>query len=335
MTATPLHQIEPGTADWHAERAKGIGGSEWADVLYLEPYGCGRKLWYEKRGQPPDFGQPKEPEGYLVRGQAMEQLVADEVAEDWGRMVRRVGRLAQSDLPSWWIGNPDRMIASSGPDDPQGPGILEIKTMNPWLFRRLKRDGAKLYHLAQVHHYLGLTGWKWGLLRVKEPVSWENYDAIVTRDEDLLEQMEAAGNIFWHRTQNAESEGPDPLDAKDARCADCPFRWTCQGEALIGGGTQPKGEIEEWQDPEFATLVEQEREIAAIEKEAGEERKKLQERIKEALADPRKVQTSLGRRVYWIESIVNRLDQRALKSAHPQLAAEFTKPNPQRTLRIY
>ena len=45
----------PGCPEWHEARRRGIGGSDWVDVLGIPPYGCARELWYEKTGTEPDY----------------------------------------------------------------------------------------------------------------------------------------------------------------------------------------------------------------------------------------------------------------------------------------
>ena len=47
---TVLGWFEPGTSDWHAARANGIGGSEIAAVLGLSPYESRFSLWHRKKG---------------------------------------------------------------------------------------------------------------------------------------------------------------------------------------------------------------------------------------------------------------------------------------------
>lgn len=47
---TVLGWFEPGTDEWHAARANGIGGSEIAAVLGLSPYESRFSLWHRKKG---------------------------------------------------------------------------------------------------------------------------------------------------------------------------------------------------------------------------------------------------------------------------------------------
>ena len=337
--------MEPGSAEWHARRATGIGGSEWGDVLEMEPYGCPRRLWYEKRGEEPDY--PKQQTKAMLRGQKLESIVADEVAEDYHRVVRRPGLLASSpDLPDWWKGNPDRMIASYNPGGdseqpdvsrelPKETGNLVIKTCNDWVFNRVKADGAREEHVAQVHHYLGLTGWGWGLLRYKNAASWEDYDVVVMGDDSILRAMVAAGNRFWRAVENGPA--PDRLDASDSRCKRCHFRHTCQGEALL-----PKEDrksdmgIEVVDDDELIRLVEQERQLDEIEKDAAEAKAVIRDKIEARLGGPRRVQAG-GHRVYRLpDGTQRRVDRKMLEAKYPDVAADVIRPSPRKgSLLIY
>ena len=58
-----------------ADRLSGIGGSDVADVLSLEPWGCARRLYYEKRQVPPDYADESK-EALFERGHVLEPLVA-------------------------------------------------------------------------------------------------------------------------------------------------------------------------------------------------------------------------------------------------------------------
>ena len=51
MTAVALGQWPPGSPEWHAARAAGIGGSEVAPILGLSPFESRFSLWHRKAGR--------------------------------------------------------------------------------------------------------------------------------------------------------------------------------------------------------------------------------------------------------------------------------------------
>ena len=86
--------------DWLARRRKGIGGSDWQDVLGLDPWGCARRLWYDKRSTPHDF--PRRYTGAMKRGHKLEALVAEEVSDHYPIKFAKPGKLRKIGwLPPW------------------------------------------------------------------------------------------------------------------------------------------------------------------------------------------------------------------------------------------
>jgi hypothetical protein len=70
-----------------AERKKAIGGSDIPHLVGLEPFGCQRRLWYDKKGVPEDF--PQQTNRHMKRGSAMEEFAVTEYYETTARHVRR------------------------------------------------------------------------------------------------------------------------------------------------------------------------------------------------------------------------------------------------------
>ena len=70
------------------ERLTGLGGSDIHHLFYEKPYGCSRKLWYEKTSQQPDY--PVIASNIMKRGNKLEQLIRDEYVLRTERKIRRV-----------------------------------------------------------------------------------------------------------------------------------------------------------------------------------------------------------------------------------------------------
>lgn len=105
-------------AAWLEERRKGIGGSDVAAVLGLNPYRTPLDLWEDKTGKAEEL--PQSESAYW--GTALEDVVAHEFSTRTGMMVRRVSKpLSTSfngivDVPSnargWARANIDRAIVN-------------------------------------------------------------------------------------------------------------------------------------------------------------------------------------------------------------------------------
>ena len=65
--------------EWHTERMKGIGGSDWAAILSQHhpkdyKWSCLRKLFFTKKGVKPDF--PENTSRAAIRGNILEPVVS-------------------------------------------------------------------------------------------------------------------------------------------------------------------------------------------------------------------------------------------------------------------
>src|ERR1019366_2024927 len=71
-----------------AERKKAIGGSDALHLVGLAPFGCQRRLWYDKKGNPEDF--PFRGNRHTQRGDVMEDIAKEEYGNITARSIRRV-----------------------------------------------------------------------------------------------------------------------------------------------------------------------------------------------------------------------------------------------------
>jgi len=142
--------------EWLQIRNQGIGASDAAAAVGLNPYQSQLELWMIKTGRMlptpmPEAGEGRSP---LHWGQALEPLVARHYSEATGRRVRRVNAVLQhpdSDKP-WMLANLDYAVAK----DPDVQ-ILECKTAGEF-GARLWKDGVPDYIQCQVQHQLAVTG---------------------------------------------------------------------------------------------------------------------------------------------------------------------------------
>lgn len=94
------------TADrdtWLAARRKGVGASEAAIVRNESPFGTPLGLYYNKRGEVPDF----EPEPWMVWGLRIEPSIAAGYAEELGVEIQKAPALMQHDRWRWMLASLD------------------------------------------------------------------------------------------------------------------------------------------------------------------------------------------------------------------------------------
>jgi putative phage-type endonuclease len=140
--------------DWLEVRKNGIGSSDAAAAVGLNPYKSQLELWMEKTGR--DAGLPKpdpnDDTSPMFWGTLLEAFVAAHYTKKSGNRIRKVNAVLQHPEHSWMLANLDREVM--GAADVQ---ILECKTagMNG---AKLWREGVPEYVQIQVHHQLGVTG---------------------------------------------------------------------------------------------------------------------------------------------------------------------------------
>lgn len=314
-----------------AERRTGLGGSDMAGVLNAAPYGCARRLWYEKTGLIPDYLPPHP--GALLRGQRLEDLVAAEYTLHTGKSCRRLAMRRHPKLP-WALVHVDRQILG----DARGPGVLECKSASWRAFAEMKRSGLPEAYVAQLQWALYVTGYGWGAFAVLEPESWDFVTFEMAADPAVAAVLARRAREFWGDVLNGVAPHPLP-EARDRRCQTCVYRRTCRGEALAAAARLPEedaGPVPEDRTPEFEQLAADYAFARERREEAEELEQQIAGRIKESLGDRTAVAVpSLGVRFYFRPQVSQRVDTAALKKKYPEIAAELTRPSVSRPFRFY
>lgn len=190
--------------DWLAIRKQGIGSSDAAAAVGLNPYKSQLELWLEKTGR--DAGMPKadprDEESPMYWGNVLEPIVAWHYSKRTKNKVRRINAVLQhSELP-WMLANIDREVI--GADDVQ---ILECKTagING---ARLWKEGVPEYVQLQVMHQLAVTGKQAADVAVLLGGQTLEIHRI-ERDVQMIARLIELERQFWHYV---ESDTPPPAD---------------------------------------------------------------------------------------------------------------------------
>jgi len=167
--ATPdavlLGEFTPGSPDWHAARANGLGGSEMAAVVDLSPFESHYSLWHRKAG----LARPVEQTPAMEWGQRLEDDVVEKLELCHPELLIVSAGTYRNNARPWQIANPDRLAV-----DRLGQWIgVEAKTAHDgdgW--GRQGTDEIPVYYRAQVIHYEDTIG----LRRFLVPVLIGNCD---------------------------------------------------------------------------------------------------------------------------------------------------------------
>lgn len=215
-----------------------------------------------------------------------------------------------------WMGaHLDRVIVG----EDRGPGVLEIKTAGTWSANRFGEEGSDHVpdeYIAQVQHYLAVTGYTWARLAVLiGGVDFRIFN--IARDEELIRSLIEVERKFWF--DHVVADVPPPAQTLgDLR----QLHPTDDGSTVCADETTERA---------IYRLKEIKAEVKALEGERKELEFTIQNRLGGAstLTDP-----DGNTLATWKTQCTRRLDTKALKAAHPDLAEQFTNESTMRVLRI-
>jgi putative phage-type endonuclease len=177
-------------ADWQVYRAsqKGIGGSEVATILGLNPFKSKFLLWLEKTGQTPREDVNNQ---FVEWGNLLEPVIREKFKAETGFKVYQNNFVLAHDTHEFMLANLDGEV-----QDPafSGRGVLEIKTAN----ERRKKDwenGVPIHYLAQIQHYLAVTGYEYAYCAVLIGGNEFKY-FLIERDDYVIDNIISAELTF-------------------------------------------------------------------------------------------------------------------------------------------
>ena len=215
-TATARHEA------WLTQRDHRVGGSDLSTILGLNKYATPYTLWLEKTGR--EQHMDISGKWAVVKGNALETALRARF---------------RSLHPEWecYDGTDKSLVSNTHPcmhasldgilyDEARGHGVLEIKTANAhrgatdWH----DTDGNLMipdYYMAQVTHYLSVTGWTWGVVYADigeaEPV-----EIMFERDEDDITAAITAAESFWGYVERDEPPALTVPDVDDMQTREQP-----------------------------------------------------------------------------------------------------------------
>ena len=191
--------------EWLTVRRQGIGSSDAAAAVGLNPYKSQLQLWMEKTGRDGALPvvDPNDDQSPMYWGTLLEPIVAAHYTRRSGHRVRRVNAVLQHPEHSWMLANIDREVV--GASDVQIP---ECKTAGIH-GARLWRDGVPEYVQLQVMHQLAVTGKQAADVAVL--LGGQELQVFrIERDDTLIAQLVALEQQFWgyvERDQQPPADG--------------------------------------------------------------------------------------------------------------------------------
>jgi len=195
---------------WLKVRKQGIGSSDAAAAVGLNPYQSQLELWMIKTGRDGNLPKldPNDESSPMYWGTILEPIVAVHYTKRTGNKVRRINAVLQhpDTDKSWMLANIDYSVVGS--DEVQ---ILECKTAGEF-GSRLWRDGVPEYIQCQVQHQMAVTGKK--VVDVCVLICGQEIRVYrIERDDVLIARLIELERKFWHYV---EHDIEPPVDGSDS-----------------------------------------------------------------------------------------------------------------------
>ena len=256
--------------EWLIMRKQGIGSSDAATAVGLNPYQSPLELWMIKTGREENLPKidPNDESHPTYWGNILEPIVAAHYTKHTGLKVRKTNAILQhpDDDKGWMLANIDYSIVGS--KDVQ---ILECKTAGEF-GSRLWRDGPPEYVQVQVQHQLAVTGRHAAdvcVLLHGQKIEIHR----IERDEEVIVRLIELERRFWDYVM---TDTPPPADGSDSAGKALQALYPFDGGETLDLSEEPAF-IEA-----FADLVSVRAEIEARKELEAQLKQRIQERMGEA-----------------------------------------------------
>lgn len=189
---------------WLEERKKGIGGSDAAAVLGLNPYMTNIDLWKIKTGRKEQEDISEKP--FVKYGTEAEKYLIALFALDFPEyeVIHSDNDLIRHPQYEFLHASLDGRLIEKGTGR---RGILEIKTTNILQSMQNEKwnDAVPQNYFCQVLHYLNVTGFDFAILKAQLKTEWQNEIRLTTRHyyfdrkdfKEDIEFLQSAELKFW------------------------------------------------------------------------------------------------------------------------------------------
>lgn len=291
--------------EWLTHRQEGIGSSEVATILGLNPWETPYQLWRRKK----ELDAPKQENFAMRAGHYLEDAVAQFWHDETGRdIIKRSATdwiIRDNERPFLQV-SPDRTFWLGESRSPNDKGILECKTTQ----MSIDADDLPKHWFCQVQYQLGVAGLQQGSL------AW-----LCSGREFGYKDISLVHDFFDWQIEEVERFWVDNIIGNVEPTA------TTVADVLLKYNRHTDGKVLEVDDEIFnayTKLKEVRQEIDALDARKTE----LEEKIKLAFGDAEAISYGGATLATWkAAKDSTKFDAKAFQAAHPDLAREFTVPS--------
>lgn len=286
---------------WLEHRKHGLGGSDAGAVMGVNPFRSPLEVWLEKTGQS-DVEELETPA--MEWGTRLEPVIVEKFTEEHPEfMVELPSCSFVSDRWEWMFASLDGIIHERG----GGEGVLEVKTAGAhasvgW------DDGVPVSYIAQVTHYLAVTGWSFAYVVVL--IGGRDYrEYRIDRDDAEVEMLVEREREFWE--EYVEPKAMPRLVGTESEAEALHAMWPTVEEGVSEADAETEG------------LAARYDAVSGRIKELEEEKRGLANMLKAKVKDAKALESGLVR-VSWPRHSATRVDTKRLASEMPEVAEKYT-----------
>ncbi|MBC5996510.1 hypothetical protein EAI30_05325 [Romboutsia ilealis] len=291
---------------WLKKRKEGIGGSDAASVLGLNPYKSSMSVYMNIKN---DLVIDEEINYKMDLGNKLEDFVANEFTLKTGKKVRNVNGILKNDKYPFALANIDRAVVGE-------KAFLECKVTNSYS-KKLWQKEVPIYIQVQCYHYMAVTGathcYIAALIGNEELVIHK-----LDREEVLINEIMNLEKMFWDKCILGE-ELPIPDGSDD-------YSSVLQG--LYKDSIEEEVILFEKED-----LLKRYDDVRELVKDLDSERKAIEQYLQMQMKDY-EVAYLGDRKITWKKQVRNTVDTKRLKKEHPEIVEKYMKTTISRVFRI-
>ena len=182
--------------EWLKDRKKGIGGSDAAAIIGLNPYSTAYSVWADKLNLVP----PKQDSEAMRQGRDFEDIVAHRFMEATGKKVRRKNSIIRNPEYPFAHATVDRLVVGENAG-------LECKTTSSLNLKKFRDGEYPDTYYCQCVHYMAVTGadrWYLAVLVLGKEFLWYT----IERNQDEIDALMAEEKYFWETYVEQKKQPP-------------------------------------------------------------------------------------------------------------------------------
>lgn len=296
------------TTEQIEQRRGFLGGSDAGGVLGINPWLTPLQVYESKvEGKEFVYADPER----LLWGSLSEPMIAQEFGDRTGLDVKDSPGAVTMEKHPFIGGNPDRYLYN----DKLEQGILEIKTVDPFAFKKWNEEVPDYYY-SQVQHYLMVTGLKWAYLAA---LVGNRFLRIwhIPAEPAFIKIMFQVQVDFW-KDYILKERKPDPTLKDDLNRIFATVRETNPVAAT---------------DDDYQNYTEL-KQIKAEIKVLEERKTDYEDKLKLSLGVHNLLQRGGANLITWNQVNRNDFNKKGFKEAHPDLHKKWVKPSKTRMFLV-